>query len=424
MLNPVESRILDLLDRQDMARFLCELVRIPSLGGNEGQAQLRVAEWMRKTGMEVDIWELDMEGLRRHPAYSAEIERETGLGVVGVVGGGGGGRDLILNGHVDVVPPGDQSTWSFSPWEGGIVDGQVRGRGALDMKGGLVAALFAGKAILAAGVRLKGRLILESVIGEEDGGVGTLAAIERGYRADGAVIMEPTGLAICPAQAGALNFRITVRGKAAHGCVRDEGVSALEKFHRVHERLLALEHGRNQSCSDPLYADYGIPFPLSVGVIEGGDWASSVPDWVRVEGRYGIRPGEELGEAKEDFRKALVELGAADPWFRDHPPELEWWGGRFHPARVPDGDPVVLGLQGASHALGLEPRPLKGVTFGSDMRLLVREGATPTVLFGPGDIRRAHAADEAVSLKDVHVAARILALTALRFCGYEDEPFV
>jgi acetylornithine deacetylase len=262
------------------------------------------------------------------------------------------------------------------------------------------------------------------VIGEEDGGVGTLAAIQRGYRADGAVIMEPTGLDICPVQAGALNFRITVRGKAAHGCVRDEGVSALEKFEVLHKALQMLERERNRRCSDPLFSDYGIPFPLSVGVIKGGDWASSVPDWVQVEGRYGVRPDESLEEAKEDFRGALVGLEAADPWFRDHPPELEWWGGRFRPAAVSEGDPIVLGLQDSFQALGMEPRPLKGVTFGSDMRLLVREGGTPTVLFGPGNIRTAHATDEAVSVEDVHLIARILALTALRYCGYEDEPSV
>ncbi len=424
MLKPVESRVLDLLDFQGMNRFLCELVRIPSMGGHESPAQNRVAEWMNEVGMEVDTWDLDLEGLRQHPAYSAEIDRDVGLGVVGIVGASHGGRDLILNGHVDVVPPGDEGAWSFSPWEGRIVEGQVRGRGSLDMKGGLAAALFAGKAILDAGVQLKGRLILESVIGEEDGGVGTLAALERGYRADGAVIMEPTSLAICPAQAGALNFRITVRGRAAHGCVRDQGVSALEKFEMVHKELLALEGRRNHICSDPRFQDYGTPFPISVGVIEGGDWASSVPDWVRVEGRYGIRPGESLEKAREECLGALVELEAADPWFKDHPPELEWWGGCFHPAEVRDEDPIVLGLQDSFHVLGMDPGALKGVTFGSAMRLLVREGATPTVLFGPGDIRRAHAADESVSLEELRVAARILALTALRFCGYEDEPSI
>ncbi|NNM05198.1 MAG: peptidase dimerization domain-containing protein [Gemmatimonadetes bacterium] len=142
---------------------------------------------------------------------------------------------------------------------------------------GLVSALFTAKAIHDAGVRLDGQLLLQSVIGEEDGGVGTLAAILRGYRGDGAVIMEPTGLSICPAQAGALNFRVLVRGQAAHGCVREEGVNALERYYLVHEALMALEKRRNHYCRDPLFRDYRIPFPISVGTIEGGSWASSVP---------------------------------------------------------------------------------------------------------------------------------------------------
>ena len=203
MLNSVESRVLEQLDFQGMTRFLCELVRIPSVGGNEAPAQLRVAEWMEENGYGGGYLGVGSGGSTTHPAYSAEIDREEGLGVVGIVGARRGGRDLILNGHVDVVPPGDEGALELSPWEGRIVRNRsgVPG-GSLDMKGGLVAALFAGKAILEAGVRLKGRLILESVIGEEDGGVGTLAAIERGYRADGAVIMEPTRSSHLPRPGG------------------------------------------------------------------------------------------------------------------------------------------------------------------------------------------------------------------------------
>jgi acetylornithine deacetylase len=289
------------------------------------------------------------------------------------------------------------------------------------MKGGLASALFAAKALKDSGVKLQGRLLLQSVIGEEDGGLGTLAAIQRGYRGDGAVIMEPTGLAVCPAQAGALNFRVTVRGRAAHGCMRGEGVSAFEKFQSIHEELMALEGRRNHNCLDPLFGDYEIPFPLSVGKIEGGDWASSVPDWVRVEGRYGLFPDEEAEVARVAFKDALGRAGQADPWFRDHPPELEWWGGCFLPARIPLDEPIVSEVRKALRDLGGGEPPLRGVTFGSDMRLLVREAATPTVLFGPGDIRVAHTTNESVSINELEVTARTLALTALRFCGYQDE---
>ena len=118
------------------------------------------------------------------------------------------------------------------------------------MKGGLCCALFAAKAIREAGVRLKGQLMVESVIGEEDGGVGTLAAVRRGYQADGAVVVEPTELKVAPAQAGALNFRLTVPGLAAHGCVREEGVSAIEKFMPIYQALLVLEQEQTGSADD------------------------------------------------------------------------------------------------------------------------------------------------------------------------------
>ena len=222
-----------------MIAYLRRLIGVCSLSGAETEAQRHVAAQMERCGLEVDVWDLDFDELRRHPAYSAEVERADGMGVAGVLGGGTGGLSLIVNGHVDVVPPGDESNWRFPPWQGTVSDGRVYGRGALDMKGGLCCALYAAKAIHDAGVRLPGKLIIESVIGEEDGGVGTLAAIERGYRADGAIVVEPTELIVAPAQAGALNFRVTVPGLAAHGCIREEGVSAIEKFVPIYESLMA-----------------------------------------------------------------------------------------------------------------------------------------------------------------------------------------
>lgn len=417
MVSSVEARVLDHLDFQGMLDFLSRFIGFASLGGAETPAQEWVARWMEGAGLEVDVWDLDFGALASHPAYSAEVRRTEGLGVVGGIGGGQGGRTLILNGHVDVVPPGSARRWKTPPWKGTQVNGRLHGRGSSDMKGGLSCALFAAKAIVDAGIRLKGRLLVESVIGEEDGGAGTLAAILRGYRGDGAIIMEPTGLGVCLVQAGAVNFRLTVRGKAAHGCVREEGVSAIEKFWPIHRALLALEARRNHNCSDALFRDHRVPFPLSIGKVEGGDWASSVPDWLRVEGRYGLAPGEEAEAARSEFRDALARAVEADDWLLANPPELEWWGGCFLPARISPDDPVVTGLRASYEELYGERPPLKGVTFGSDMRLLVREGGTPTVLFGPGDIRQAHAVDECVPLEELEKTLRTLTLTALRYCG-------
>lgn len=416
----VERRVLDAIDMDGLLDYLCQLVAVRSLSGQETPAQESVAHKLASIGLEVDVWNLDFASLKRHPAYTVEVERAEGLGVVGMLGEGTG-PSLILNGHVDVVPAGDPANWRNAPWEGTIADGRVYGRGALDMKGGLTCALFAAKAIVDAGVRLKGRLLVESVIGEEDGGVGTLAAILRGYQADGAIVMEPTRLIIAPAQAGALNFRVTIKGLSAHGAIREEGVSAIEKFVPVYQALMELEAERNRPPHDPLFVTYELPYPICVGTMRAGDWASSVAEWLVLEGRYGVAVGEDLTEARRMLESAVGQAAAADPWLQVHPPQVEWWGAQFAPAAIPAEHPLVRSVSGAFAALtGAVPR-IEGMTYGADMRLLVNEANTPAVLFGPGDIRLAHRPDESVPIDDLHVATQVLALTALRFCGYEEQ---
>jgi acetylornithine deacetylase len=372
---------------------------------------------MRRCGLEVDVWELDFHELRQHPAFSMEAEREHGLGVVGVMGEDTGGRSLIFNGHVDVVPPGDEVNWRYPPWQGTITEGRVYGRGAADMKGGLSCALFAAKALRDAGVGLEGRLMIESVIGEEDGGVGTLGAVLRGYKADGAVVAEPTELIVAPAQAGAFNFRVTVPGKAAHGCVREEGISPIEKFIPIHEALITLERRRNETVEDPLYGRYELPYALCIGNVKAGTWASSVAESLVFEGRYGVAVDEDAAAARRSFEEAVADAAQADPWLRDHPPMVEWWGGQFEPARIPVDHPLVKTMSGAFGDATDAAARIEGMTYGADMRLLVNVGDTPTVLFGPGDVRASHRPDEYVPVEDLVAAVRTLALTALRFCG-------
>jgi acetylornithine deacetylase len=174
-LSPLERRAVEALDREALTGLLLKLIAIPSHDGRETPAQEAVAAWMAEAGLEPDVWPIDLGELRRHPHYSAEVDRDGALGVVGRVEGSGGGRDLLLNGHIDVVPVGDAPAWTVPPWQGTVRDGRVYGRGAVDMKGGLCSALAAAKALRDSGVRLRGRLLVASVAGEEDGGVGTLA---------------------------------------------------------------------------------------------------------------------------------------------------------------------------------------------------------------------------------------------------------
>jgi acetylornithine deacetylase len=417
-LNNIEQKVLDIVNVDEMIKYLQEIISIPSITGNEEKAQENIAEKLGSIGMKVDKWNIDLAELSKHPDYSVEVERSGAVGVVGILGENNGGKSLILNGHIDVVPPGDEDNWEYPPWMGTVIEGKVMGRGSVDMKGGLTCAIYAVKAIQDSGIKLKGQVIIESVVSEEDGGIGALAATLRGYMADGGVIMEPTELKIVPAQAGALCFRIKIQGFSAHACVRDEGVSALEKFIPIHNALLELEKKRNQRVTDQLYSRYSLPIPLNIGKVQCGNWPSTVPESLTLEGRYGIAVHEDIDEAKKEFINTLNEVVEADPWLKAHPPEMEWWGGQFKPARVDLSDPIVQTVKSSyTDILGDTPI-LEGVTYGSDMRHLVNVGNTPTILFGPGDVRDCHRPNEAVLIEDLVTTVKALALIILRFCEY------
>jgi len=427
-LSATERRALAALDFESLVALLCELIAIPSLDGDETRAQLRVASWMEEAGLATDVWPVDLSELARHPDWSHEVERDEALGVVGWIGekaagsaagDGPAGRDLLLNGHIDVVPVGDEAAWTTPPWEPAVRQGRVYGRGAVDMKGGLCCALFAAKAVLDAGVRLRGRLSVASAVGEEDGGTGTLATILRGHSADGAVVVEPTQLHVVPAQAGSLMFRLIVHGLSAHGCVREEGVNAVEKFIPVFAALRRLEAERCVASPQLLFAGHRLPWPIEIGTVRAGDWASSVPDTLVAEGRYGVAVGEDVAVAQRAFEEAVARAAAADPWLAEHPPDVVWWGGRFEPAVTDVAHPIVTTVTGAAADVTGSAPPVEGVTYGADMRLLVNVGRIPTVLFGPGDVRVAHMPDEHVPLEDLRAAAQALVLTSLRFCGVE-----
>lgn len=414
----LERKALQAIDVDALLAILTDLIAIRSLGGQETPAQEYVADFLRRLDVRVDTWELELETMRQHPAFSMEIERPETRGVVGMMGQDrADGRTLVLNGHVDVVPPGQEEDWRYSPWQATVVGDRVYGRGTCDMKGGLACALHAAQVLQEAGVQLDGRLLIESVVGEEDGGVGTLSAVLRGHCGDGAIVLEPTELAIAPAQAGALSFRVTVPGRTAHGSMREEGVSAIEKFLPIHQALLQLERRRNEAASHTLYASYDLPYALCIGKVEAGDWASNVADWLVFQGRYGVAPDEDLETARRRFEETIAGAAQRDPWLRDHPPEVEWWGAQWIPASTPVDHPLVETVSAAFAEATGRPGRLEGTTYGADMGLLVTVGQTPTVIFGPGDVRRAHRPDEFVEIKDLLAVTRTLVLTILRFCG-------
>ena len=420
---------MDCVDEQWLLETLKGLVAIPSWRGRERPAQEYMADVLSGMGLELDVWEIDEAELSRHPEYATEIVREDPLGVVGFWEGegGGGGPALVLNGHVDVVPPGDEGRWTTSPFAMDVRDDpsraaegarrRVYGRGVLDMKGPLVAGLTGVKAVLDSRVPLRGSLRVQSVIGEEDGGLGTLAAVLRGHVGDGAIVLEPTRLQVAAAQAGALNFRLTVPGRAAHGALRYEGVSALEKFMLLYQDLMDFEAERNAAADEPRLAAYPVPYPICIGTVQGGEWASSVPETVRAEGRFGVGVHEDVRAARTALEARVASCCDGDDFLRLHPARVEWWGGQFTPCETAADAPIVTVVRGAARDLGLGGDEVVGVPYGSDLRHLVNTGRTPGVLFGPGDVGEAHRENESIAVQDLVDGARAIALTVLRYLG-------
>lgn len=416
-MNDTERRVLDSIDHDGMMEFIGRLVSTPSYGGNETAAQRVVASKLESLGFDVDTWMIDFDELRKHPDFSMSIPRDEGMGVAGTWGEGE--RRLIICGHIDTVAPGEQGNWDTSPLKATVVDGRLHGRGAVDMKAGLACGLYAVKAVMDADVNLKGRVVFISVIGEEDGGCGALAACLRGYGADAGIIMEPSETKIAPEVAGAMSFRVTVPGRSVHACVREEGVSAIDKFITIVEGLRELERTRNQGVDDPLYSRYDTPYALSIGTVHGGEWPGTVPEKVVFEARLGVKVGETQAEARRQLEEKVDMIADGDPWLSVNRPIVEWAGYSFASSKVELDHPIVEAVAGSYRdAVGEEP-VYEGMTYASDARLLINVGKTPTIVFGPGDVRDAHSANESVSLEELHKTVRTLALTVLRFLGYE-----
>ena len=404
--------------RASMTEFLQHLVRFQSLPGQEQTAQRFIAEKLRSLQCETQVLTSDFAELVHHPAFCDDgVPFDDRLNVVAKWAGTGKGRDLILNGHMDVVPIGNAALWKYPPWDGVVEEGKLYGRGACDMKAGLTAGVFAMQALRQLGFAPAGDVLFESVIGEESGGVGTLTTIVRGFSADAAVIMEPTRLRVCPIHSGALSFRLRVSGRAIHASMKRFGVSAIEKFQTIFLALEELDRSRHASYANPIFEFPHNVAPICVGTLAAGDWPSTVPEELVAEGRFGVFPGESVDTARTALVACLDQVVAADEWLTDHPPILEWFEGQFEPGNTSVNDPIIHFLSD-SHARVLGKSPiLQGVPYGSDLRLFTIHGKTPAVLYGPGDVAFAHTVEEHVELEEVVSCANTLALLIVDWCG-------
>jgi acetylornithine deacetylase len=394
------DRALAAIDAQAIARDVSRLVQVPSVTGDERAAMELFAELAAAQGLHVEVVEHDLAALRADPGHPGEeVPRDALVGVTATLDAGAPGAPRIcLNGHLDVVPIGEQP-WTRAPFSGAIAEGAVHGRGAADMKGAMVAALHALGAIAGTVGAPSAEVVLQAVGSEEDGGLGTFAALREDARFDAAIVLEPTAFTIAAAQAGALTFKGTIPGVPAHAASRLDGISAIERYVAVHQALAAHERRVNADAGHPLMAGLELPYPLLVGRVEGGRWSSQVPDRLTFEGRVGVR----IDESVEHARAALeAAVGAACPQAT-----IVWTGGQFAPGLTDPAHPFVGRLRAAATAeLGHEP-VVRGVSYGADMRLFCARDI-PCVMFGTSGMELAHAVDERVPVDDLERLARTL----------------
>lgn len=406
--------------RDDLIKFLQKMVQTASLPDHEEDVQNLIAQKLQSIGLEVEIVPSHFDEIRQHPAFGDDGFSPTER--INVVGrwrgtGLGAGHSLILNGHVDVVPAGDLSLWTDSPWSGAVRDGRLYGRGSCDMKAGLCAGIFAVEVLQRLGYRPARDVLIESVIGEESGGIGTLTTIVKGYTAEAVILLEPTCLEISPVQSGALTFRLIVPGRSIHAAMKPYGVSAIEKFALLLSAIQQLEARRHQTFKHALYADPNNIAPINIGTVRGGEWHSTVPEEVVAEGRMGVLPGETNEAARQALQGAIQLAAEADPWLSQHQPRVEWFEGQFESGETRLDHPFLQQL-GAAHQRMTGSAPvLRGVPYGSDMRLFTNHAGIAATHYGPGDVGMAHAANEFVPLDDVVTVTKVVAQMITQWCS-------
>lgn len=390
--------ILDAVDAAFAAQVeaTAELVRIPSLRGQEGPAQDVVEGWMRDLGMAIDRWTLDPASLAEHPGAGAvAVDYSTTEVVVGTLDAPDDhqGRSLIINGHVDVVPTGARALWSCVPCEPHIEEGSMNGRGTGDMKAGVVANVFALRALRAAGLAPAGRIDVQSVPEEESTGNGTLACLQRGYAADAVIISEPVGDAVVRAHVGVIWFRVRVYGRAAHASDESVGTNAIDAADAVIGELRRMEVDWNARVPESAhFADHEHPLNLNVGTIQAGDWPTSVPDMCELGIRVSFLPEQDVDECCAEIQQRVdASLGDLDG-VRAETERLGFYSDGYVLESGGEAEMVLAAAHAEATGQSLEAVSVTGYI---DSRCYGLFAATPALVSGPRGARL-HGADEGV----------------------------
>ncbi len=406
---------------EDQITFTQDLVRLPSLRGQEQTAQDFLFQQLRGRGYTMDRWAIDVADIEGHPGFSpVSVDYANAFNVVGAMRPQEEtGRSLILNGHVDVVPEGPLEMWTTPPFEPRREGDWLYGRGSGDMKAGLAANIFAVDALKRLGYRPAATLYQQSVVEEECTGNGALACLVRGYKADAAIIPEPTRETVTRANVGVLWFQVMVRGLPVHVREAGSGENAIEAAYKLIQGLRVMEEEWNARQSQHRhFEDLDHPINFNVGKIEGGDWASSVPAWCRFDCRIAIFPGEEPEEAARTIEERVRQISKDIPFLANNPPEINWNGFHAKGYVLEPGTEAEATLSRA-HALSVGA-DLKAEVSPAylDGRVFVIYADTPCLVYGPAS-EGIHGFDERVSLASVKRVTGAIALFIAEWCGLE-----
>jgi len=404
----------------EIVSFMQEIIRIPSITGNEKPVQELILSKLRQMGLETLSWDLDREELSQHPAYVKESkDYRDRPNVCGLYHGNGKGKSLLFNGHVDVVPPGDEKVWVHGPWSGDIADGKIYGRGASDMKSGIVAMTMALKVLLDEGYRPSGDITYQYVVDEEDTGNGTLSFVQKGYRADAGICCETSSMNVQPGCLGRVWWEIYVKGRPAGIQKHFEGVSGIDLAYRIVEWVKDFERIRMDEVTSSLYPDIESSIPCMVTCIDSGSFHSSFPDSATLKGSFATVPGEDLRGVMDSFVTYLTDRAKCDPWLKNHLPIIEFKGYLGDSAAIPVDSPIVTTLvRNYASLYGRQP-VVSGRQGAADTRYLINYAHVPTVIFGPGLTEQMHSTNEYVMKQDLIDSIKILAATILDWCGYQ-----
>ena len=428
-----ERRAVDEIERRadDLVSLAADLVQFDTTARepgtparDEAALQAYLGDRLEAAGAEVDLWEPSLEDVAGTRLSPPEVDFDGRPQLAARFPGSGGGRSLLLNGHVDVVSGEPRERWTSDPNQPEVRDGRLYGRGSCDMKGGVASMTFAAEILASLGLGLAGDLVVCTVTDEESTGIGGLAAVARGVRADAGIVTEPSGLDAWVACRGSLMPTITVPGRPGHAGIgqpdwREGGaVNAIEKAQLV---LSALREFETEWRARP---DHHHPH-LSPGdivptVIAGGEWMVSYPSSCRIVFHVAYLPvhadADGWGTAVErEIVERVDRVAQADPWLAENPPVIEW-APEVPSSEVAPDHPVVEAILGAGADVG-RPGRVTGMDSWHDGATFTRFGGTPSICFGPGELETAHTIDESIRVEDLVRCSQALAVAALRFCG-------